>query len=86
MKGLCIGRMVRYVVDGRTQAAVVTRVLDDDTGEVVLNVFDDGGSDIETLRAVIFNSTVAPAAKVTIAIARYNATGLEGTWHWPQPS
>lgn len=70
MEGLGVGRVVYYAVDRETSfAAIVTNVLDKETGLVNLTVFRD----LPTEQGAIFR-----------AMSRtFNESREPGTWHWP---
>ncbi len=74
MKGLSIGRVVRFVLPkgrstGEPRAAVIVRVGDTADGRCNLHVFLDGQND--------------DGADVWATSVPYSEEPKHGTWHWP---
>jgi hypothetical protein len=79
-KGLAIGRVVHFVRSpGEHRPAIVTRVIDKETGIVNLNVFRDAED-----HGALYPEQGASA----IATVEYGIPGTDGaptgTWHWPE--
>jgi hypothetical protein len=88
VEGLIEGRIVHYILDrepnrGQHRAAMVTRVLNPDTGAVNLAVFKDGTNDGAGAFSLAGYFYAIPLEWRTSVL--FDAKALTpGTWHWTE--
>lgn len=80
MEGLCIGRVVHYVLNsgihvGEHRMALVSGVVDKEVGIINVQVVSDGPGDGHPLY---------PCGLTWMGHIRHDDDALPGTWHWPE--